>query len=490
MLNLITRISFFFLKVILYTLCGISIISIFFLPNYVKSLPDLSSWHIQDFESEFHQELEVKTFDAYLELEKKLFAELDKEIVNNLSSSDKTKVNRFHRKSIAYPGADGINWNHSFILPSFAAERSILLLHGLSDSPYSLHSIGQHLNKNGALVLGLRLPGHGTAPSGLLDATWEDMAAAVKLAMQYLQIENPGKPVYIIGYSTGAALALNYSLLSLSDSHLKRPDGLVFISPAIGVSKFAALANIKEKLSHFPGLEKIAWTDILPEYNPYKYNSFTANAGNQVYQLTRKIQQDFATSKKDGRLNHLPKILTFQSIVDATVSATAVVNNLFHKLSKPGNEIIIFDINRYADLQPLILKDPVPAVHQLLETINPNFSVSFVTNMDHGSNVFLHRKKEAQSAIEKTPLNISWPDGLYSLSHVALPFSENDPLYGRRDAASDKLNLGDIPLRGERGVLAISANEIIRLKWNPFYSFMEEKIDEFIFEKKSKQPID
>ena len=58
----------------------------------------------------------------------------------------------------------------------------MLLLHGMSDAPYSLRALGEALHARGFHVLGLRLPGHGTAPSGLVTATWEDMAAAVALA--------------------------------------------------------------------------------------------------------------------------------------------------------------------------------------------------------------------------------------------------------------------------------------------------------------------
>lgn len=483
MLNIIRKTLIFFLKVFLYTLCGVLIIAFFLIPVYLKGLPELSIWHTQRLESEFKKGRGINSFDAYLALEKTLFGELEKEIIQKLPMSQQTRLNRFHQGSMAFPGSDTPNWNRSFVLEAPSPNASVLLLHGLTDSPYSLRNIGQKLNEKGAFVLGLRLPGHGTAPSGLLDVTWEDMAAAVELAMRYIHKENPGQPVCIIGYSTGAALALEYSLHAQADSGLKNPDGLVFLSPAMGVAKIAALAQFNELLSRLPGFGKMGWTDIFPEYNPYKYNSFTANAGNQVYRLTREVQHNLARLKEMGSLDRFPKILSFQSIADATVSTAAIVESLYQQLTEPGHELVVFDINRSVDLQALITKDPVPSVHRLLERVNPNFTVTFVTNMDHGSHVFVHQKKEARSAIEKTALNMDWPNGIYSLSHIALPFKENDPLYGRRDLLSNRLNLGDIPLRGERGLLTISPNEIIRLKWNPFYPFMEDKITHWIYGK-------
>ncbi len=471
----------FLYRVVFYTFCGAFIISSLLIPSYLRSLPELFLWHTEELTSEFSTDKGIASFEDFLKLEKGLFKELETKITKPVSDSPQSRINRFSEDSISYPGGTaGKNWNRTYILETDSPERSILLLHGLSDSPYSLRSIGQQLHGRGSLVLGLRLPGHGTIPSGLLDTSWEDMAEAVMLAMNYLQKENPGKPVYIIGYSTGAALALHYALLSLTESNLMKPAGLIFISPAIGVSKVAALAQFKEKVSKFPGFEKMGWTDILPEYNPYKYNSFTANSGNQVYQLTRSIQKDLAIVRKQGGVDGLPPILSFQSIVDATVSTPALVDNLFQQLTRPGHEIVIFDLNRSVDLDPLVKKDPVPSVHRLLDTTNVNFTVSFVTNHEHGSEVFIHRKRAGSSTIETKNLALSWPQGVYSLSHIALPFSENDPLYGKRDPSSEALNLGDIPLRGERGLLTISPNEIIRLKWNPFYPFMEEKIVNFI----------
>ena len=54
----------------------------------------------------------------------------------------------------------------------------------------------------------------------------------------------------------------------------------------IGVSGVAALAVWQSRLSVIPGLEKLAWESIGPEFDPYKYNSFTINAAVQVRRLT------------------------------------------------------------------------------------------------------------------------------------------------------------------------------------------------------------
>lgn len=49
----------------------------------------------------------------------------------------------------------------------------------------------------------------------MLELTWQDVAAAVRPAVQYLGHQAEGRPLYLTGYSTGAAPAVNYVLSAL-----------------------------------------------------------------------------------------------------------------------------------------------------------------------------------------------------------------------------------------------------------------------------------
>ncbi len=65
---------------------------------------------------------------------------------------------------------------------------------------------------------------------------------------------------------------------------------------------------------------------------------------------------------------------------------------------------------------------------------------------------------------------------MISLSHVALPIPSDDPLYGQRVPEDDKvLFLGEMAIRGERGLLRISSEWLLRLRYNPFYDFLESR---------------
>ena len=57
---------------------------------------------------------------------------------------------------------------------------------------------------------------------------------------------------------------------------------------------------------------------------------------------------------------------------------------------------------------------------------------------------------------------------------MALPFPPSDPLYGDSAPADpNELYLGHVALRGERGVLALPANFLLRLRHNPFYDYLQ-----------------
>jgi hypothetical protein len=75
-------------------------------------------------------------------------------------------------------------------------------------------------------------------------------------------------------------------------------------------------------------------------------------------------------------------------------------------------------------------------------------------------------------------LPYAWPEGIFSLSHVALPYPPAYPVYGydyRVDYVSQP-TLGDIQQKGERNVLVIPASELIRVRANPFYDYIDRKI--------------
>ena len=440
--------------------------------------PDLSIWHLAELDEEFTVDSEVSSFRDYLALEDRLFRQLDHEVYAKITDDQKGLINRFNKGSLSDPEKWPQNWNRSFEMPVSQPKAAVLLLHGMSDSPYSLRNLGERMHQAGAYVVGLRIPGHGTAPSGLTQVTWQDMAAAVQLAVQHLADKSNGQPLHIIGYSNGGALAVNYALAAADDSNLPQITSLALLSPEIGLSRVAALAVWQARLGILLGLDKLAWNDLLPEYDPYKYGSFAVNAGDVAYRLTNEIQQRITALDKQGKLKNIPSILAFSSIVDATVSAPTLIKGLFNRIPAGGHELVLFNINSEADIESLLKWSPAKMVEALHENPDRSFTLSLVTNKNQNSKeVKLVSKLPGQADTSDKDLGLSWPDGLYSLTHVSLPFPPDDPLYGGEGSSkSPGIHLGDIALRGERGVLQIPASEMLRLRWNPFYPYLEDKV--------------
>ena len=142
----------------------------------------------------------------------------------------------------------------------------------------------------------MRMPGHGTVPAGLTTTRWEAWAAATRLAVRTARaLAGDAVPLHLVGYSNGGALTLKYALDSLADPKLARPDRLVLISPMVGITSFARFAGVLGWPAAFPSFAKAAWLDVLPEYNPFKYNSFPVNAARQSSQVVRAVRRRVAS---------------------------------------------------------------------------------------------------------------------------------------------------------------------------------------------------
>lgn len=446
----------------------------------VRSGPDLQLWHgvklTEEFTVKKKAKGEVTTFEAYRELEDRLFAQLDERVYRHTKTGPEFALARYSGGSAVDPRRRDRNWNRSFELAVDDPTGGVLLLHGMSDSPYSLRNLGETFHARGMYVVGLRLPGHGTAPSGLLRVTAEDMIAAVEIAAVHLAEKIGARPMHIVGYSTGAPLAIGYSLASVDRAtNVKRPDSLVLISPSIAITPAAAYAKWTRRLSHLPGLRKMGWTSILPEFDPFKYNSFTANAGDQVYRLTTALTAKLGSMASKGPIDDFPRTLVFLSTVDATVSPSAVIDNLLNHFVPGKHELVLFDVNRNRIKSTIMVADPGPLTTRLMGDDGLPFQLTLICNETPDTDQIVARTKapfSAEASIE--PMETEWPRGVISLSHVALPFPPDDPLYGlRKYHPEGEVGLGQIDMHGERNLLKFPSDWLLRLRYNPFYDYLE-----------------
>ena len=204
----------------------------------------------------------------------------------------------------------------------------------------------------------------------------------------------------------------------------------MLLSPMVAVNPAARVGRLLGALSIVPGLEQSGWHEILPEYLPFKYTSFPLHAARESARLTDALARSFARAEAAGRLGELPPVLAFQSFADSTVSTQAVAHRLFSRLPGAHHELVIFDLNRASDLRPFLYPTGDENLARLGVATAGGARLTLVTNASPRTAAVVERRDGRADR----PLGLAWPDGVYSLSHVALPFPPDDALYGLRGA--------------------------------------------------------
>lgn len=447
----------------------------------VGTLPPLEAWHTVRLHEEFtaakHADLD---FDGYLKQEAKLFDEYRATVAGWDRRDEAFVYSRFNPGGAMNRLAEGAPFNRTFRLTLDKPIGHALLLHGLTDSAYSMKAMAEALHARGFEVTVLRMPGHGTLPSMMVEMSARDWTAAVRIAARDVAARTPpGTPFWIGGYSTGGTLALQYTLDALQDPALRRPDRVLLVSPAIELTPVAALASVIDLFSvvPIPVLEKVRWQAVAPEFDPYKFNSFPVNASRQVNRATRDLQRALADAARAGRLAQMPPVVTWQSVVDSTVGALGAADTLYGRLQGPTHRLVMFDVNREQALASVAR----PAARALIERLgngSRSTMLELVTNPDPQSARISVQRLAPDGTTSVRETELAWPAGLVSLGHVALPFPADDPVYGFLPGSGrDGLpSIGSVLLRGESGAITISLGSLTRLRSNPFWALIDEDV--------------
>ena len=445
----------------------------------------LQPWHTFVPQEMSREAMEQADWAAYIAHEQQLFQSVESSMTEQLPASQRLATNRYNPQAAMHPARFAHDWNRSYVMQPAATPRgAVVMLHGLTDAPYSLRHVAKVYRDQGFVVIGLRLPAHGTVPGALTRVEWQDWMAATHLAVREARRRGGNDvPLHLVGYSNGGALAMKYALEALEDQQLARPDRLVLVSPMIGLTRFARFAGVAGWPSVFPAFAKAAWLDVMPEYNPFKYNSFPVNAARQSFLLADSLQVQVARLAKAGQLGGLPPVLTFQSVLDSTVSTPDVVNGLYAHLPANGSEIVLFDVNRSVKFSPLLQPGAYTALQRLLPTGPRRYRTTVVANAGPGQAAAVERVTEAgQVEAHEHGLGVDYPADIFSLSHIALPFPLDDALYGMHPGTEDDfgIQLGAVAPRGERGALVLNLNSVFRISSNPFMPYLLDRLQENI----------
>ena len=249
------------------------------------------------------------------------------------------------------------------------AEVGIILIHGLTETPFTLRDIQNRFQAKGYPAVSLLLPGHGLKPRGLLTVSHRDWIAVVTFALNDLR--RYVDQVIIVGHSLGCALAIH---AARAPDHQEFIKALILISPTLKISCRALLVQWSR---HLGG--KWSWLEIRRDDNLYKYESFPAYALYEAYQLTQLV----AASQQPPI--SIPVFLA-ASAIDTTVLAEGTLA-WFRQLAHPLSKAIIYSP------QPIANPDPRMII------FNP-----------------LDRKRR-----------------ILGLSHLAIPVAPENPYYGAQD---------------------------------------------------------
>ena len=388
--------------------------------------PHLERWHTFAPHEASAEQIAQLDWAGYVQQENRLFDEVRSEVTDQLEPEDQVESNRYYSASPIYPGRFETDWNRSYLMkPSGTPVGAVVLLHGLTDSPYSLRHVARRYVQEGFVAVAIRLPGH----------------------------------------------------------RLASPERIVLFAPMIGITSMARFAGVFGWPAFFPAFDKAAWLGIVPEFNPFKYNSFPVNGARQSSLVARRLQAQIDRHAREDNLKGLPPVLTFQSVVDFTVSTPAIPTALYSLLPDNGSELVLFDLNRNARFGPLLRANADTVLTRLLPDPPRNFATTIVTNVGPHSDQVVARSIAAGSTEETVrQLNMVFPPGVFSLSHLAIPFPLDDPLYGLQpDTREDYgANLGAMATRGERGLLIVSIDSLARMSSNPFFDFLMERVEQGI----------
>ena len=126
-------------------------------------------------------------------------------------------------------------------------------------------------------------------------------------------------------------------------------------------------------------------------------------------------------------------------------------------------------------------------VAALFANAGRRYRLSLVTNAApaHRRGRARRRRAPARPTSRRRPSASPGRRSVFSLSHLAVPFALDDPLFGiEPDMSVDYgVRLGLLAPRGERGVLDGPTDQFMRLNCNPFFPYVEKRIEEFVGKK-------
>lgn len=285
-----------------------------------------------------------QVFSDYL-IEADAFLEKNKKWINEDSSAiEKAAVMPFEIKPAASCDKQDVG---------------VLLLHGLSDSPYSLRSMGEALAKQCLWVRAVLLPGHGTKAEDLIEVERGSWRQVTQVAIENFAAQT--SRLYVAGFSTGGALALDY----VKDNKAEVA-GLILFSPLLKIN--SSIDWLSPYLAPV-----LTWLDHKESDDYAKYASIPVPAIAQAYELAAEVRLGL-----DDKALSLPIFIAI-SAEDSTVDSAVTLDyfkrtmvNTRSKLWLYSNKAVNFDDARVQEFNAYNEDLKITGLSHMSAHINPN----------------------------------------------------------------------------------------------------------------------
>lgn len=324
------------------------------------------------------------------------------------------------------------------------SKKVALLVHGLTDSPFTYHDLAQVYLQQGYTVRTILLPGHGTAASALQAVSVKQWQLAVQYAIKRAVMDFD--EVILGGYSTGATLIIDYVTKPALSPKIK---ALMLFSP--GSEPHNKQGWMAKWLDALPFVD---WIDKDADVDFAKYESFPLRAAAASYTAMSRISIN--NLKKRPALT-LP-IFSVISDIDTTIDTRATIKLLsaLHKRNSPY----------YKQLDTLVLYGD-PAI--LPASFADDYRV-------------LNPQCNSQLCAE-----------IYGVSHIAIVNAPQNPHYGNTATYRNCSSFIDDqqhykacktttnPVLGERSAKNLQRFPTLqRLTYNPFFAELTQQMSTFI----------
>ena len=252
-------------------------------------------------------------------------------------------------------------------------QKAVLLIHGLTDSPFTFHDLAAFYYQQGYSVRTILLPGHGTAPSALSSISAKQWQQVTHYAIK--QTVNDFDQVLLGGYSTGAALIIDY--ITSQSVSAKIAAAMLFSPASEPHNKNGWLAKW---IDYIPFVN---WIDEDSDVDFAKYESFPFGAAAAADEAMSAIS---ITNIKKRTIPNLAIFSAF-SEVDTTIDnqvTLQLLNTLHNPKKRPANKLdrLVFYgdtaaipanfANSYTVINPQCNNDLCSSVYDMSHIAVPN----------------------------------------------------------------------------------------------------------------------